>query len=235
MLELRDQCESCSCALPPDSNRAWICSYECTFCSDCVSGPLAGKCPNCGGELLRRPRRMDANTSQESGDGIPVADTVDWDKEWNWIRDLFRRSFASSFHAAVASVDSSGGPHITPIGSLMLGEPGRAVYFEKFPKNLPTNLASNQEICVMLVDSSRWFWLRSLMRGRFAKAPAVRLYGVVGDKRDASEAEVQRWQKRVQSAKWTKGHAMIWREMGQVREVVFTRFEAVQIGQMTEK
>jgi hypothetical protein len=34
-----------------------ICSFECTFCSDCASQKLAGHCPNCGGELLRRPRR----------------------------------------------------------------------------------------------------------------------------------------------------------------------------------
>ncbi len=58
MLELRPICERCSEALPADSERAFICSYECTFCATCTSEALQGKCPNCSGELLRRPRRL---------------------------------------------------------------------------------------------------------------------------------------------------------------------------------
>jgi hypothetical protein len=57
MLQLRPNCECCNRDLPGDSGDAWICSFECTFCTDCVSGPLSGRCPNCGGELVRRPRR----------------------------------------------------------------------------------------------------------------------------------------------------------------------------------
>jgi uncharacterized protein len=57
MLKLRPNCECCDRDLPPDSIEAYMCTYECTFCRDCVEGKLAGICPNCGGELLRRPRR----------------------------------------------------------------------------------------------------------------------------------------------------------------------------------
>jgi uncharacterized protein len=57
MLELRPNCECCDAALPPDSDGAYICSFECTFCAACAAGKLGYKCPNCGGELLRRPRR----------------------------------------------------------------------------------------------------------------------------------------------------------------------------------
>lgn len=57
MLELRPNCENCDCDLPPDSAKARICSFECTFCADCADGPLGGICPNCGGEMLRRPIR----------------------------------------------------------------------------------------------------------------------------------------------------------------------------------
>jgi uncharacterized protein len=60
MLELRPNCELCDQDLPPSTKRAFICSFECTFCSDCASGRLAGVCPNCGGELVRRPIRPDA-------------------------------------------------------------------------------------------------------------------------------------------------------------------------------
>jgi hypothetical protein len=57
MLALRPNCECCDRDLPPDSPDARICSYECTFCADCVDGPLGGACPNCGGNLVPRPIR----------------------------------------------------------------------------------------------------------------------------------------------------------------------------------
>lgn len=55
MLEMRDSCEKCGSALAWDA-AARICSFECTFCPDCSSG-MSDTCPNCGGELLARPRR----------------------------------------------------------------------------------------------------------------------------------------------------------------------------------
>ena len=57
MLQLRPNCECCDKDLPPDSAEALICSFECTFCAPCVTTVLKGKCPNCGGELVARPRR----------------------------------------------------------------------------------------------------------------------------------------------------------------------------------
>src|SRR5690606_26633487 len=57
MLELRPNCERCDRDLPAESTEARICSYECTFCADCVEGPLANVCPNCGGGFERRPVR----------------------------------------------------------------------------------------------------------------------------------------------------------------------------------
>lgn len=58
-LEMRANCERCQAQLLPASDQALICSYECTFCADC-STAMNGRCPNCGGELLRRPRRVKA-------------------------------------------------------------------------------------------------------------------------------------------------------------------------------
>ncbi|HET8705119.1 MAG TPA: DUF1272 domain-containing protein [Pseudomonadales bacterium] len=57
MLEMKPACECCQKPLALDSTEALICSFECTFCSRCANTTLQGKCPNCGGELLRRPRR----------------------------------------------------------------------------------------------------------------------------------------------------------------------------------
>ena len=57
MLQLRPNCECCNVDLPPASDVARICSFECTFCAPCAEGVLGGRCPNCGGELVARPRR----------------------------------------------------------------------------------------------------------------------------------------------------------------------------------
>ncbi|UQY34665.1 DUF1272 domain-containing protein [Pseudomonas fulva] len=57
MLELRPNCECCDRDLPPDSLDARICSFECTYCSQCADTHLKGHCPNCAGELVRRPIR----------------------------------------------------------------------------------------------------------------------------------------------------------------------------------
>jgi len=54
-LEMRDVCERCQAPLTQDGE-AWICSHECTFCSDCTN-TMEKVCPNCGGELVHRPRR----------------------------------------------------------------------------------------------------------------------------------------------------------------------------------
>ncbi|WNG17875.1 DUF1272 domain-containing protein [Cystobacter fuscus] len=57
MLQMRPGCECCDKDLPPDASNARICTFECTFCADCADSRLGGKCPNCGGELVTRPRR----------------------------------------------------------------------------------------------------------------------------------------------------------------------------------
>ena len=57
MLQLRPNCECCNRDLAPESTDAFICTFECTFCRACKEGVLGGKCPNCGGELVARPRR----------------------------------------------------------------------------------------------------------------------------------------------------------------------------------
>jgi len=61
-LEMRPVCERCGVALaPPDE--AYICTYECTFCPSCAQA-IAAVCPNCGGELVRRPRPARRGTQE---------------------------------------------------------------------------------------------------------------------------------------------------------------------------
>ena len=64
MLQLRPNCECCDRDLPPESADAFICSFECTFCRDCATARLKHVCPNCGGELVGRPRRPAAKLAK---------------------------------------------------------------------------------------------------------------------------------------------------------------------------
>jgi hypothetical protein len=57
MLALRPNCENCNVDLPPESTNARICSFECTFCTECVEKVLSNVCPNCGGGFCQRPNR----------------------------------------------------------------------------------------------------------------------------------------------------------------------------------
>ena len=55
-LEMREKCEKCGKGLTHDSADAYICSYECTWCGSCTK-TMHHTCPNCGGELVKRPQR----------------------------------------------------------------------------------------------------------------------------------------------------------------------------------
>lgn len=61
MLEIRPNCELCDKDLPANANDAFICSYECTFCQNCVENVFENVCPNCGGGFTQRPIRPHNN------------------------------------------------------------------------------------------------------------------------------------------------------------------------------
>ncbi len=60
-LELKGICEKCEATLTT-SGVAYICSYECTYCASCAER-MNFVCPNCGGELVPRPRRKESTSS----------------------------------------------------------------------------------------------------------------------------------------------------------------------------
>jgi len=158
---------------------------------------------------------------------------MDLYENWGEVKELFRESFRTSFHYALATVDENGAPHVTPIGSLILGRPGCGFYFEKFAQQLPRNLSGNNHVCILAVNSSRRFWIKALVGGKFSSAPAVRLHGLAGELRPASETEKSLWKKRIRRIRFSKGHALMWQEMNMVREIEFSRIEPVHLGKMT--
>jgi hypothetical protein len=60
MLEIRPTCEHCNKALAFDAKDAMICTFECTFCEECVTNVLKEVCPNCGGNFTQRPIRPES-------------------------------------------------------------------------------------------------------------------------------------------------------------------------------
>jgi hypothetical protein len=98
MLELRPTCENCNKPLPPQATNARICSYECTFCADCVEQVLQNVCPNCGGGFAPRPIRPSTNWRRDNYLGKDPASTavrhrpVDAAAHAAFVREVGRRA-----------------------------------------------------------------------------------------------------------------------------------------------
>lgn len=158
----------------------------------------------------------------------------DLKRDWQEIVLVFKEAQASSRHCAIATVREDGAPHMTPIGSLFLRDDLTGYYFEEYSRGIPRDLERNRQVCVMAVNSGWKYWFKSVFAGSFATAPGIRLYGVAGDLREATEEEIASWQKRVKIARNMKGYDLIWKNLKQVREIRFHSFEPVTAGRMTQ-
>ncbi|WP_298475097.1 DUF1272 domain-containing protein [uncultured Maribacter sp.] len=90
MLEIRPTCENCNKALLPDSIEAMICTYECTFCRDCVEHILFNVCPNCGGGFEKRPIRPKKELEKNSPTVVQVFKPVD-PKKFKTVLEKFKK------------------------------------------------------------------------------------------------------------------------------------------------
>ena len=160
---------------------------------------------------------------------------MDLSSNWDKIRLHFNKSFRSNFHVSIASVTSDNIPTVTPIGSLFLNNDQTGFYFEKYPTKLPMYSKINKKICVLAVNSNRWFWINSLFKGRFNSYPGIKLYGKLGEKRKATEIDIKRLNRRMKMTKGMKGHRYLWGSMTMVREIEFTKAEQINLGEMTIK
>ena len=158
---------------------------------------------------------------------------MDIKQNWKQIRRHFNKSFNSNFHVSIASIGTDDTPSVTPIGSLFLNGDQTGFYFEKYPSKLPTYAGINKKICVLAVNSNTWFWIKSLFKGKFNKYPAIKLYGVLGDRREATEIEISRLNRRMNATKMLRGNKYLWGEMKFVREIRFVSAEKINLGKMT--
>ncbi len=88
MLEIRPSCEHCNKSLPADSNEAMICTFECTYCEECVTDVLKEVCPNCGGDFVKRPIRPAALLEKYPPSSKVVHKPVDVEAHLKRIKDL---------------------------------------------------------------------------------------------------------------------------------------------------
>jgi len=107
-------------------------------------------------------------------------------------------------------------------------------YFEKYPSKLPLHAKSNPAICALAVNSNKWFWLKSLFKGRFKTNPAIKLYGHLGERRQATEKEIGRLNRRMKATMGLKGNTYLWKKMDCVRDINFTKVETINLGKMTD-
>ncbi len=156
-------------------------------------------------------------------------------ENWQKIRTHFSTAFAANMHVSIASVNEDNQPTITPIGSLFLNDNQTGFYFEKFAQKLNKNSKTNKNICVLAVNSHKWFWFKSLLKMRFTAYPAVKLYGELGIKRNATEKEYRAFQRRIRQTKRFKGSTYLWQDMSMVREIRFTKGEKINLGIMTKE
>jgi uncharacterized protein len=155
------------------------------------------------------------------------------DAQWESIRNLFNDAFNSCFHYAFATVNEDGSPHVTPIGSLILRNNRTGFYFDEYVKNMTRNFDHSKRVCVMAVNSNKWFGWKSFFLGRFVSPPAVRLIGTVGERREATQEELKLFQERISKYKLFKGYDLLWSKLRYVRDVHFDSFEPAHAGVMT--
>lgn len=156
------------------------------------------------------------------------------DAEWSETRRIVRRSIRTSLHCSIASTNRDGTPHVTPIGSVLLGEKGSGLYFDVFNARLAANLDHDPHAAVLAVDSGYRMWLRSLVRGRFVSPPGIRLIGTVGPRRVSTQREIDRFQRIVRLFLHTPGGRIMWGSLPAVRDIRVDRVQRLELGPMTE-
>jgi len=156
------------------------------------------------------------------------------EKHWQQICDVVARGQASTIYCSIASIGPDGVPNVTPIGTVFLRDNCTGYYFDHYTSALAENLDANPNLCLMAVNSSRWFWFRSFLIGNFISPPGVRIYGKAGTLRAATSEEISLIEARVKPTKFLKGSRILWSNFTHVRDITFTSFRPVKYPKMAE-
>jgi hypothetical protein len=146
---------------------------------------------------------------------------------WRRIRETVDAAQLAAVHCALATVDPEGEPHVTPIGTVFLRDDHSGYFFDTYTSALGRHIDANGRICVMAVNTAPWFWLRSLLFGRFPSPPGLRLHGRAGALREATTQEIEAVTARTRRTRRFKGHQLLWTSFTHVRDLHFTSFTPV--------
>ncbi|MGB1310762.1 MAG: pyridoxamine 5'-phosphate oxidase family protein [Leucothrix sp.] len=150
--------------------------------------------------------------------------SIEIGKHWPKILEALNSGKKSNRFFSIATVNSDGTPHVTPIGHAFFNDNMTGYYFDQFSAAMPRNFESNKNICLMSVNSSTLFWLKSLYIGKFSAPPAIRLMGTVGERRDANQKELERLHQSISVTSRLRGHKLLWGNLTKVRDMQFSAF-----------
>ena len=138
----------------------------------------------------------------------------------------------NSLYCSIATVNQND-PYCSPVGSVYLENETQGYYLEMFTRSVSRAQPENSTGCIMAVNTSMLFWLKSLFKGKFETPPAVRLIVKFGELRESTAIEQQRFKKRVKLFRRLKGHQILWSNPGHVREFTIESVVPVSLGKMT--
>ncbi len=161
------------------------------------------------------------------------------DQQWNNILKFFGKctnatSSPTLPYCAFSTVNEDGSPRIAPYTSLILGNNKQGFYFDELSNHTSSNLERDQSVCVLIVKNIKWFWIKTVIFGRFDHPPGVRLIGKVGKKRQATEKEIAAFKSPLKALRFFKGYEPIWGFMKHGREIYFDTFEPVKCRTLKE-
>jgi hypothetical protein len=161
------------------------------------------------------------------------------DQQWSNILKIFGNCTNATASPALpycvfSTVNEDGSPRVAPYTSLILGKNGQGFYFDELSHHTSSNLERDRRICVLIVKNKKWFWIKTVLFGRFDHPPGIRLIGKVGKKREATEQEINAFKKPLSPLKFFKGYEPVWGFMKHGREICFDAFETVKCRTLTE-
>ena len=148
-------------------------------------------------------------------------------KDFRHIKNLVK----NSLYCSVSVVSKQGHPHSSPIGSVYLQNEQQGYFIEMFSKSCATQVGN--KACIMAVNTSIMYWLKSLFYGRFASPPATRLLVTLSERRKISEQEMAQFQRKVRPFRRLKGYKHMWSSASFVRPFTIDQVIPVSIGKMT--
>jgi hypothetical protein len=106
-------------------------------------------------------------------------------------------------------------------------------YLEMFTQSAKKAQLGNSMGCILVVNTSLLFWLKSLFKGYFESPPAVRLIIKFGEKRESTQTEQDNFRRRVKLFRRLKGYKIMWSKPSHVREFSVEKVIPVSLGKMT--